>query len=143
MQDRTPRPVMTPIMTAILLAAAMALAGAGAATADPVEGLWRTEPGDTGGYVQVEIHPCGPAFCGTIRKAISKDGRERTDYEHLGKLMLWDMQPRGAGAYGGGKIWAPDRNKTYSSKMQLNGDRLTVKGCVAVFCRAQTWTRLR
>ncbi len=130
-------------MKTIALAAAAALIGAGAALADPAEGRWRTQPGDTGGYLHVDVYGCGAVLCGVIRKAIGKDGTERTDYEHLDKRMLWDMQPQGGGAYGGGKIWAPDRDKTYNSKMQLSGDSLSVEGCVLGFCRGQTWTRLR
>ena len=33
---------------------------AGAAFADPVEGTWKTEPGDTGGYLHVDL--AGPAY---------------------------------------------------------------------------------
>ncbi|WP_111735214.1 DUF2147 domain-containing protein [Roseovarius amoyensis] len=130
-------------MKIMALAALAAFIGAGAALADPAEGAWRTQPGDTGGYLHVDIYGCGDALCGVIRKAISKDGTERTDYEHLNRRMLWDMQPQGGGAYGGGKIWTPDRDKTYNSKMQLSGNSLTVKGCVLGICRGQTWSRLR
>ncbi len=116
---------------------------AGAALADPVEGLWRTEPGDTGGYLHVQISACGNEICGVIRKAYDKNGQERHDYEHLGKQMIWGMKPAGDGSYRGGKIWAPDRNKTYKAKMALNGRTLSVKGCVAIFCRGQTWSRVQ
>jgi len=130
-------------MKIMALAALAAFIGAGAALADPAEGTWRTQPGDSGGYLHVDIYGCDDALCGVIRKAISSDGVERGDYEHLNRRMLWNMQPQGDGAYGGGKIWAPDRDKTYNSKMQLSGDSLTVEGCVLGFCRGQTWARLR
>ncbi|MEM9794644.1 MAG: DUF2147 domain-containing protein, partial [Pseudomonadota bacterium] len=42
----------------------------------------------------------------------------------------------------GGQIWAPDDDKTYRSNMALDGDSLKVEGCVAIFCRGQTWTRV-
>ena len=38
--------------------------------------------------------------------------------------------------------WAPDRDKVYSSKMELSGSILEVSGCVFGICRAQTWTRV-
>ena len=59
--------------------------------------------------------------------------------------MLWDMSADGDGYYSGGKIWAPDADKTYSSKMSLSGSTLVVKGCVAggLICRGQDWTRLK
>lgn len=119
---------------------------AGVALADPVDGLWKTQPGDTGGYLHVSIAPCGSALCGTIDTAFDKDGNERLEYEHLGKQIIWDMVPDGESAYGGGKIWAPDRDKTYNSKMSLEEQNtLTVKGCVAggLICRDQTWNRVQ
>ncbi len=126
------------------LAAGMVLMSAGNAfAADPVTGLWKTQPGDTGGYLYVTVSECGSAICGTIKEAYDGSGVKSADYEHLGKRMLWDMSATGGGAYSGGKIWAPDRNKTYKSKMQLDGNKLTVKGCVAIICRGQDWTRLK
>ena len=52
------------------------------------------------------------------------------------------MAADGGGKYSGGKIWAPDRDKTYRSKMELSGDRLKVSGCVGPICRGQTWARV-
>ena len=130
-------------MRYLVLAASMALAGA--AQADPVAGLWKTAPGDTGGYLHVAMAPCGSAVCGTIKAAFDGSGAPYADYEHLGKQLVWDMAAEGSGAYGGGKIWAPDRDKTYASKMRLSGAALEVKGCVAggLICRGQTWTRVK
>nr|WP_319947841.1 DUF2147 domain-containing protein [uncultured Shimia sp.] len=131
-------------MKKTLLAAALAVFGAGAAMADPVEGLWKTAPGDTGGYLHVQISKCGAALCGTIKDAFDAKGANTGTYEHLGKKMIWDMQVDGKGYYSGGKIWAPDADKTYKSKMSLSGSKLTVKGCVAggMICRGQDWNRV-
>ena len=117
--------------------------GSGAA-ADPADGTWKTAPGDTGGYLHVIVGACGSDICGTIKAAYDKDGAIQTDYEHLGKKMIWDMNSDGDGQYGGGKIWAPDSDKTYKSKMQLSGNTLEVKGCVAggLICRGQDWSRV-
>ncbi|CUJ92450.1 hypothetical protein PH7735_01484 [Shimia thalassica] len=127
-----------------ILAIALVLGGANAALADPAAGVWKTAPGDTGGYLHVSIAPCGSAVCGTIKEAYDKDGNVSANYEHKGKKMLWDMSSEGGGAYGGGKIWAPDSDKTYKSKMSLSGSKLNVKGCVAggMICRGQDWTRV-
>lgn len=131
-------------MKKIVMAAAMVLAGAGAGLADPAEGMWKTAPGDTGGYLHVEIATCGSSLCGTIVKGIAADGSSNPDYEHQGKKMLWNMKADGDGYYSGGKVWAPDSDKTYKSKMSLSGSTLTVKGCVAggLICRGQDWKRL-
>lgn len=130
-------------MKQTILAAAMILATTGVAMADPVEGLWKTQPGETGGYLHVQISACGAAICGTIKKAFDAQGASTGTYEHLGKKMLWDMTADGENYYSGGKIWAPDSDKTYRSKMTLSGSNLTVKGCVAVICRGQDWTRVK
>lgn len=132
-------------MKHLILAAAVVLGAGSAAMAEPVAGTWKTEPGDTGGYLHVAVAPCGGAVCGTILTAFDANGVESGDYEHKGKKMLWDMEADGGGSYSGGKIWAPDADKTYSSKMSLSGNTLTVKGCVAggLICRGQDWVRVQ
>ncbi|MEQ9695471.1 DUF2147 domain-containing protein [Shimia sp. SDUM112013] len=132
-------------MKKLILAGAVLIAGATVAAADPAAGVWKTAPGDTGGYLHVTIAPCGSAICGTIKEAYDKNGNVSPNYEHKGKKMLWDMKAEGNGAYGGGKIWAPDSDKTYKSKMSLSGSKLNVKGCVAggMICRGQDWTRIQ
>ncbi|MEM7318620.1 MAG: DUF2147 domain-containing protein [Pseudomonadota bacterium] len=131
-------------MKKLFLSAVIAVLGTGAAIADPVAGLWKTAEGEEGGYLHVSIAPCGAAICGTIQTAYDADGAVSNDYEHLGKKLIWDMQADGGGAYSGGKVWAPDTDKTYRSKMALSGNTLTVKGCVAggLICRGQDWARI-
>jgi len=124
------------LIMALLLAAAPALA-------DPVEGLWRTARDDNGNSGQIAIAPCGEKFCGTLVKAFGPDGAERAS-DNIGKYIVWDMVPQGGGAYGDGKVWSPDRDKTYASKMVLSGDTLAVKGCVLFICRdGGKWTRVK
>ena len=53
------------------------------------------------------------------------------------------MVSEGGGKFSGGTIWDPGADKTYRSKMELNGNRLSVSGCVAVFCKTQTCTKVR
>ncbi|MEX0284618.1 MAG: DUF2147 domain-containing protein [Paracoccaceae bacterium] len=129
--------LVTGAFTALVMASA-------AWAADPAEGLWKTAEGEEGGYLHVQIGACGNALCGTIAKAFDASGQSSGDYEHLGKRLIWDMQAKGDGSYSGGKVWAPDTDKTYRSKMSLSGNKLTVKGCVAggAICRGQDWTRL-
>lgn len=113
--------------------------------AQDVNGVWQTEAGDTGGFLHVTIAPCGDKTCGTIRTAFDGDQAAITNYEHLGKQLIWDMTADGAGKWTSGSIWAPDRNKTYRSKMAISGDVLKVSGCVAggLICRSQNWVRVK
>ena len=96
-----------------------ALLFAGMAHGDVITGVFQTQPGDSGGFLHVEMTACAsnPTLtCGTILRAYKADGAANTEYEHIGKPILWDMQDQGGGYWGDGKIWAPDRDKTYSSK---------------------------
>ncbi|WP_371933256.1 DUF2147 domain-containing protein [Ruegeria discodermiae] len=133
------------MMKKTILTAVTLVGFAAAAHADPVDGIWKTGTGDGGGYLHVSIAPCGSAICGTIDNAFNASGDEELNYEHDGKQMIWDMVPDGNGEYSGGKIWDPEADKTYKSKMSLNGNTLTVKGCVAggLVCKGQDWTRVQ
>jgi uncharacterized protein (DUF2147 family) len=129
-------------MRLFALTAAVALLAAAPALADPLEGTWKTKPDDNGNYGHVQIAPCGPTFCGTLVKAFDTAGATVSS-PNIGKRIVWDMQAQGDGAYGDGKIWSPDRDKTYSGKMKLSGNKVAVSGCVLGMCRdGGTWTRV-
>lgn len=131
-------------MRIAILAGALALGlSLPAFAADPAEGLWQTRPDDNGHIGHIEIAPCGAKLCGTLVRAFDSAGKP-VKSPNLGKRIVWDMEAVGPGKYGRGKVWAPDRNKTYSSRMDLNGDRLAVSGCVMGICRdGGTWRRVR
>ncbi len=123
----------------MMMAAGLCLA-AGAALADPVLGVWQTEV-DDGAYAHVTMAPCGPAICGTLSRSFNATGEYKA--ATLGRQLVWDMQPNGKGGYANGKIWQPSTDKTYRSKMTLEGNRLNVSGCVGPICRSQTWARVQ
>ena len=121
------------------LTAALSLA-ATAALADPAAGRWRTQADDNGNSGIVEIALCGNTLCGTLVESQAADGSPLQSPNN-GRRILWDREPRGGGQYRNGQIYAPDRDQTYRSRMDLAGDRLTVAGCVLFICRDQIWTR--
>lgn len=127
-------------MKTFALAAAFTLL-AGAVSADPIEGIWQTQP-DDGSYAHVTIAPCGPAFCGTITRTFK--GKEEYKSENLGKKIVIDMAPKGGGAYEG-KVWRPSNGKTYMGKIALNGANMKLSGCVAggLICAKQAWTKVK
>lgn len=125
-------------LTATTLALTFA---ATAALADPVEGRWSTQPDDNGNTGIVEIVPCGNRFCGTLIESRRGDGTVFQSANN-GRQIVWDMEPRGGGRYRNGQIWAPDRDQTYRSRMDLSGSTLTVAGCVLFICRDQVWSRV-
>jgi uncharacterized protein (DUF2147 family) len=122
----------------LMVLAALVLGTTGATANDAALGLWKSEPGETGGYIHVQISSCGEKLCGEIIDVVENDNDTI-----IGEDIILNMKIRGDGYYYGGTIWAPDQDKTYRSNMTLNGDSLTVRGCVAlVFCRSQNWTRI-
>ena len=133
-------------MKRLMMTAALAICVAAPAFAsDPVEGVWQTAPDDNGNSGYIQVQPCGAKICGTLIKSFDKDGKPMQS-DTVGKQIVWDMVAQGDGAYGEGKVWSPDRDKTYSSKMQLTGDSLAVSGCIlgGFICRnGGTWTRVK
>jgi uncharacterized protein (DUF2147 family) len=126
-------------MKTLLTAAAALVLSVGAGFADPVEGTWKTQV-DDGHYAHIEIAPCGAEICGVIARTFDANGEIKS--ANIGKKLVWDMSAAGNGAYKGGKIWQPSKDKVYKSKMALNGDTLKVSGCVGPICKKQTWSRV-
>ena len=77
-------------MRHIIAAAILALAGT-AATADPIEDIWQTQP-DEGAFAHVTITPCGGAFCGTITRAFKDQAEYRSP--NVGRQIVIDMAPQ-------------------------------------------------
>ena len=128
---------MKKIMMAVA-GAAMTLAGA--AMADPAEGTWQTEV-DDGAFAHVQIAACGNAFCGTIARTFNSDGEYASP--NIGRQIVIDMVPTGGGDYEG-SVWRPSNDKIYVGKMNVSGDALILKGCVAggLICASQGWARV-
>lgn len=123
-----------------VLAAALVLLAA-PALADPVHGMWQTQP-DDGAYAHVQMAPCGPATCGIIKRTFNAQGEYKSP--NLGKKLVIDMVPQGGGKYAG-QVWRPSNDKVYVGKIELSGDSLRLAGCIAggLLCSKQTWTRLK
>lgn len=116
---------------------------AGTAMADPIEGLWRTAPDDHGDIGYIRVTQCGPKFCGTLERAENAHGEEIQPYT-IGRKIVWGLAQTSDGNYEG-RIYAPDRDKEYMSKVELAGDRISVNGCVlgGLICRnGGNWTRV-
>lgn len=109
----------------VILAGAMAGALTVPALADPIEGNWRTQSGET-----AAISPCGGAFCITLKTGA-----------HAGK-RIGQMSAKGANRYSG-SITDPSDDKTYSGSATLNGPSMKMTGCaLKIFCKSQTWNRM-
>ncbi|AUW57221.1 DUF2147 domain-containing protein [Sphingobium sp. SCG-1] len=129
--------------------AALILLSSTASAAQPIAGRWLTE----NGKALVQIGPCGKALCGQIVKVIKPTpGAPRNDANNPdeklrarpieGLTILSDFTD--AGSLWKGKIYDPQSGKTYTSKLTRNSNgTLKVQGCIAFFCKTQTWAAAR
>ena len=115
---------------------------AGPAMADPIEGMWKTSPDDHGDIGYIQVAPCGSSYCGVLVRSQNSAGAATTP-PTIGRKIVWDVVASGSGAYTG-RIYAPDRDKEYASKLKLSGNTLAVSGCVmgGLICRkGGAWTK--
>jgi len=133
----------------IYLVALVAFAVPTAAAAAPVSivGRWKTDDGKG----IVDIVPCGAKLCGRIHRLLidqpaggQRDERN-PDKSKRGRMVVglriyWDLIADGAGWRGQG--YSPEDGRYYRAHLRAKGNKLTMKGCVAVFCRTVTWTRV-
>lgn len=119
-----------------------------------VFGVWATEQEKS----HVKIAACGPLLCGIIvwlkepNDENNTPKRDRNNADEslrdrpiIGLEMLTGFELNGpsANAWEDGKIYNPEDGKTYAAEISLKGsDILMVKGCVWIFCKEQTWTRV-
>ncbi len=130
-------------MKKLVLTTAFLLLGSGMAmAADPLEGMWRTAADDNGNSGLIKVAPCGAKLCGTLVKAYDSNGKEMAS-NNIGRQIISETANNGGGKYSG-KVYSPDRNKTYKSKLVLSGNSLNVSGCVLGICRkGGTWKKVK
>jgi len=124
----------------LILAVSLFAFATATAAQEAALGVWQTEV-DDGAYAYITIAPCGEAVCGVISRTFNAEGEYQS--ENLGKLLVIDMVPQGDGAYEG-RVWRPSNNKIYIGKMDVNGNALRLRGCIAggLLCSSQNWVRL-
>ncbi|WP_204113909.1 DUF2147 domain-containing protein [Shimia biformata] len=128
-------------MKKLVLAAAGLILSAGVSMADPALGIWKTEV-DDGSYAHVEMRQCGAKICGKMIRTFDANGEYKS--KNIGKDLVLGMSPEGNGHYKG-EVWRPSNDKIYVGKMDVSGDKLKLKGCVAggLLCSSQNWTRVK
>ena len=123
-----------------------------AGLASPI-GVWSTGSGADAG--RVEIAPCGTALCGRVidaaRLGVDPDQRDVRNHDLAlrarpirGLTVLKDFTG-GPPVWSGGEAYDPKTGDD-SKNVQLrltSPDRLAIKGCVAIFCRTEVWTKVR
>jgi len=120
--------------------------------ADAILGNWLTE----GDKAVVEIYLCDGRYCGKIgglKEPNNPDGTDKLDTNNpdpsrrnrkiIGLNIVWGFRYDGEKRWVNGSIYDPDNGKTYSCKMNLENDKLKVRGYVGIslFGRTTVWTR--
>ena len=90
----------------------------------------------------IKLFMDGGKICGTIVRTFDDSG----EYEspNKGKRLVLGMEAKGDGHYRG-NVWRPSNDKIYVGKIDLSGNKLKLRGCVAggLICSKQTWTRVQ
>ena len=134
----------------LALGAAGLLAIPAYAGAADITGVWST--GSEGG--RVEIYRCGAALCGKIvdasRLRANPDLRDvrnsdsKLRQRRIKGLVVLKEFTGGPREWTGGPVYDPETGDGAGRGhlKLLGGNRLELKGCVAVFCRTKVWTRV-
>ncbi len=124
-----------------LCLALMATAAAAVQPGRDLQGEWWT-PGFS---ARVHIEDCGDgAMCGRIAWLWDDLPQGIADQSPLlGKLVIDQMRPSGAGQWNGGRLYNPEDGRDYKGSLQLRSDStLIVSGCVLFICQTQVWRRV-
>ena len=141
--------MMTAAAAAILTATAVAQTTPPATGA--IAGTWRTDDN----RAIITIAPCasgGGQMCGRISRFLvpepaggARDGnnpnRALRSRPLMGVQILSGLSRDGTRWTGSG--YSPEEGRNFRATVTPNGNRLTVRGCVAIFCRSVEWTRAR
>jgi uncharacterized protein (DUF2147 family) len=143
-----------PLRACAALGAAMALSATLALAAgadDLAETTWATDGGgahvrfadEDGALVGRIVWLAGDAETGEATlDAANPDETLRTRPLN-GVAMVWGFTQTRDNVWDRGRIYAPDEGKTYNAKMTLEGDMLTLTGCIRwPLCRDTAWTRV-
>ncbi len=140
------------LLKSILIGLAATIFFAGIGSADPT-GVWLTPAGNS----HIEIQLCGEKLCGKLvwfTEPRNADGSPKVDEKNknealrtrplLGLELMSGFTETGDGKWTKGRIYNPEDGQTYRSKLEMKDrNTLNVSGCVLVFCKAQTWTRVK
>lgn len=110
-------------------------------------GYWKTIDDETGEAKSIlKIYEVDGKFYGRVDRLLLKPGAlcekcEGEDYNKPieGMVVMWGLKDDGDGEYSGGKIFDPEKNKTYRCAIWLKDGKLMVRGYLGIFFRTQTW----
>ena len=94
---------------------------------------------------------CGDKMCGRIERLLIKQptggqldernpDKAKRGRKVTGLQIYWDLVPHGDGWKGEG--YSPEDGRYYKAHLRAVSGKLKMKGCVSVFCRTVTWTKM-
>jgi len=120
-----------------------------------ISGIWLNNTGDA----HIRMAKCGDGTCGTIvwlkEPKDPKTGKAPTDQHNpdpakranpiLGLMVAIDFHSTSAEPNKFiGRFYNADDGRTYNGSITAAGaNELRVEGCLAIFCQAETWTRVK
>jgi len=119
---------------------------------DAIVGKWVTAEDKS----VVEIYRSGKSYClkiVSLKDPFNEDGTKKVDENNpdlkkrtddiIGLVIGSGFEFKGDSSWDGGSIYDPDNGKSYSCKINLEGDKLKVRGFigVALFGRSEIWKR--
>ena len=140
---------MRAVLIALLLTTPGLVGPAGAAVPakHPSYGVWHN-PANS---VHVAAKPCGDKMCGRVDRLLIKQpaggqldernpDKAKRSRKVTGLQIYWDLVPHGDGWKGEG--YSTEDGRYYKAHLRANGGKMTMKGCVSLFCRTVTWTKM-
>lgn len=117
---------------------------------DSPVGVWKTIDDETGEAKSLlKIYEVDGKIYGRVERLLLNPGALCTECEGEdkdkpieGMIVMWGLEADD-GVWSGGKIFDPQKNKTYRCKIWLEGEgaSLKVRGYIGPFFRTQTWHR--
>ena len=90
------------------------------------------------GVAHARMTPCGDKLCMTNTRI-----QNSTEGEKVGDKVIITVKQRSDDKISG-VVFDPQRNRSFNVDIKLDGDRMTMSGCVAagLVCKSIQWTRL-
>lgn len=136
------------VAAALTLTATTVLAADLAAARTTPHGNWRTIDDETGETKSiVRVYEVEGKLYGVVKQLLLRPGAkcekcEGDDYMAPieGMVVVWGLSDTdGDGTWEGGKVFDPEKNKTYRCKIWMDGGNIKIRGYLGPFFRTQKW----
>ena len=102
-------------------------------------GVWLTPADRNGQVAHIVAQQCGLYYCGTIARVFDQSGTQIAA-PTVGQTVFWNMAADGDGYRG--RAYVPAHKREYAAEMHVDGNRMTVSGCLGPICQSQVWQRV-